>query len=188
MIDFKITENGDIDIAKAYQYPYFIIDFYISARDERNINDTTKAPRRYPALRIDFDTDIKQYDSFEEGLLINFMTEKKVVPYNPISITSVYDKTELAQEVTIRLKTEIGEFQFLKDFGSELSLIRHSDIKSDITAEKAKQYAEEAISDVEFDNEYEVTTAWEEDISRYRNERLKIKIDTDKNTAYEATI
>ena len=188
MIDFKITKNGDIDIAKAYQYPYFIIDFYISARNERNINDETKAPRRYPALRIDFDTDIKQYNSSDEGLLINFLTEKKIVSYNPITITSVFDKKELAQEVTIRLKTEMGEFQFLKDFGSELSLIRHSDIKSDVTAERAKQYTEEAISDVDFDNEYEVTTKWEEDISRYKNERLKIKIDTDKNTSYEAII
>ena len=188
MIDFKITENGDIDIAKAYQYPYFIIDFYISERDERNINDTTKSPIRYPALRINFDTDIKQYDSFEEGLLINFRTERKVVSLNPITITSVSNKAELAQEATIRLKTELGEFQFLKDFGSELSTMRHSDIKSEITAENIKQYAEEAIGDIEFDDEYEITTAWEEDESRYRNERLKIKIDTGKNTAYEATI
>ena len=51
-----------------------------------------------------------------------------------------------------------------------------------------KQYATEAIGDVIFENDFEVKTTWEEDDSRYKHERLKVTIDTEQNTIYEATI
>ncbi len=188
MIDFKLTENGDIDIAQAYQYPYFIIQYYISARDRRNINNLRKEARRYPSFRVDFDTDIKQHQQFSSGMLIQFNIQKRIMPYKPIAAVPVIDNEELAQEVTICLKTEKGEFPFLQELGSELITLRHSDIKNETAREQIRQYAEEAIKDVVFDESYTVSTSWEDDDSRYKHERLKITIDTDQDTIYEATI
>ena len=188
MIDFKLTENGDIDIAEAYQYPYFIIEYYIPARDQRNINNIRKEARRYPTFKIDFDTDIKQHQQIDNRFLIKIYTEKRILPFQSVFVESVRDNEELAQEVTIRLKTEQGEFQYLKELGSQLVTLRHSDIKSETTKELARQYTEEAISDVDFEEEYDINVNWEDDISRYKHERLKLTIDTDRDIIYEAAI
>lgn len=189
MIDFKLTQNGDIDISNTYQYPCFLIQFLVPAGKEIKTKNMDRAVRRYNTFRIDFDTDIKQYNLYNSGVLIQFETEKEISPFHASSTKPTREKEELAQEIQVRLQTEKGEFEFLPLFGSELAHIRHEDIKADITHERAVQYAEDAIEDVEIEDPYEVRAEWIEDNgSRYRHERLKITIDTEQDTIYEADI
>ena len=189
MIDFKLTQNGDIDIAEAYQYPCFMIQYYIPARDTRYKNNVYKKARRYAAFRIDFDTDVRQHQKQpKDALLIQFMTQREIYRYRPVTINSVTGLAETAQEITIRLKTEKGEFEFLDNLGSELVTLRHTDIKSDTTLVQAQQYAEEATSEVDGVEELIVTAQWLDDASRYKHERLKLSFDTERDTIYEATI
>ena len=190
MIDFKINEIGDIDIKEAYQYPSFLIQYHVPRAGKKELNGKI-IESRYHSFRIDFDTDIKAYAHIKDtAFMIQFRTQHQhISPGYSINTVPIYDKEELAQEITIRLKTEYGEFEFLKEFGSFLSTLRHEDIKADHTHELMKQYTEEAIRDIDLANEYNVNTHWVEDKeSRYRHERLKITIDTDENTIYEATI
>lgn len=172
MIDFKITNIGDVCIEHATILPSFVIHFHC---------------QKHPAFRIDFDTDIQHYDISEHTLQMDFSTDLNRDKIK-ICAPSVIEKEELAQQITIRFKTELGEFPFLKDFGSELSSIRHADIKSDTTHELAKEYAQAALNDVETENPFTINVSWVDDTSRYKYERLKISVDTERDTIYEADI
>lgn len=177
MIDFKLTEDGDIDLASAYQYPSFTINFYVPSGDIK-----------HNALRIDFDTDIPDYNTASYGLKIEFDTDLYSPRAGHINTVPVYGNEELAQQVAIRLKTELGEFPFITSLGSQLVLERHEDIRSSVTLEQVKEYVEAAIADVDFENDYTVTVERIDDPSRFRYETLKITIDTGGITAYGTTI
>lgn len=179
MIDFTLTEMGDIDLAPARQYPSFTITVHTSKLGNKN--------RRFPGLRIDFDTDIKQYDVSKHDFKINFYTGL-IQTKNKISAPPVYNDEELAQEVSIRLKTELGEFPFIQNLGSRLVLERHEDIRSDVVLETIKQYVEEAIADIDFPDNYTVSVERIDDPSRFRYETLRITIDTGQTQAYESMI
>lgn len=177
MIDFKLNNIGDIDIALANQYPSFSIDFYIP-------DGNTK----YDSFRIDIDTDILKYNTDVSGCRIDFTTDLRQDNVFPVGTPPVFDNPELAQEVWIRLKTELEEFEFLPGMGSKIVLERHNDIRSTVTLENVKQYVIEAISDVIFPEEYEVTVERIDDDSRFRYETLRITIDTGKTKIYDAEL
>ena len=180
MIDFKLTEMGDIDLGTTRQYPSFTINLYVPKTGNKD--------RRFEAFRIDFDTDIKQYDMSEHGLQIDFNTDLQREIRSKIGARPVYDNEELVQEIAIRLKTELGEFPFIQSLGSRLVLERHEDIRSDVVLEHVKQYVEEAITDVDFPDEYTVSVERIDDPSRFRYETLRITIDTGRTRTYETTI
>ena len=175
MIDFKLTEIGDIDLAIARQYPSFTINLYVPESGKN------KTARRYDAFRIDFDTDILH--SNELGDYTDFHQ-----PEYKIGTPPIYNNEELAQEVLIRLKTELGEFELLPSLGSQLVLERHEDIRSSVTLENVKQYVETAIEDINFPEDYTVTVERIDDISRYKYETLRITIDTGRTNVYNGTV
>ena len=177
MIDFTLNQIGDIVLAPAYQYPSFTIDFY-----------TPAGGRKYETFRIDFDTDVPRYQDPGDGFLIEFGTNLRNDLTNWISTPPVKDKTELAQEVLIRLKTELGEFEFIPSLGSKIVLEQHEDIQSAIVLEQVKQYVEEAIADIDFEEEPAVTVERIDDESRFRYETLRITIDTGKTRYFTADI
>lgn len=177
MIDFSLNQIGDIVSASAWQYPSFTIDIYTPAGN-----------RKYDAFRIDFDTDIPRYNMANNGILIEFNTDLRTDHTNWITTESVKDKEELAQEVMIRLKTELGEFSFIPSLGSQIVLERHEDIRSSVVLEQIRQYVEEAIADIDFPDEYTVSVERIDDESRFRYETLRITIDTGKTIHYESTI
>ena len=177
MIDFTLDNIGDIVLAPAGQYPSFRIDLYTPAGN-----------RKHDAFRIDFDTDIPRYNTNYDGLLIEFNTNLYVDKTTWITAGSVKDKEELAQEVLIRLKTELGEFEFIPSLGSQIVLERHSDIRSTVSLELIKEYVEEAIADVDFPDEYTVTVERIDDESRFKYETLRITIDTGQTGHYTSVI
>ena len=177
MIDFTLNEIGDIVLASAYQYPSFTIDYIIP-----------DGARKYNTFRIDFDTDIKRYDISKHDLRINFQTDLKTNRTLWITTPPVYNKEELAQEVLIRLKTELGEFKYIPELGSRIILERHEDIRSNVVLEQIKAYVEEAIADIEFEDEYTISVERIDDESRFRYETLRITIDTGKTGHYESAI
>ena len=173
MIDFKLTGNGDIAIDTATQYPTCHLDFFI---------------KPYPCLRLDFDTDIAQYDTGSYGIKFEFNTDLHNLSNDKKTAQSITDKAETAQEILIRLKTEQGEFTALPALGSKLVLERHENIHSDAIREMVRQHTEEAITDVTFDATPAITVTRADDESRFRHETLKITIDTENTTYFEDTI
>lgn len=171
MIDFKLTKNGDIDIAAAYQFPIFNIKFFI---------------KEYPCLLMNFDTKVLKVMPRNNRFKIDFKTNIKKTDSN-VSTVSIRDKAELAQQIIIRLKTELGEFTYIPTLGSELVLERHNDINSELSIEQIKQYVKNAIADVELSN-YEVNVERVDDESRYIYETLKIIIDSEELDGYTAII
>lgn len=174
MIDFKLTANGDIDLGTASQYPTCRLDFYM---------------KPYPCLRLDFDTDSKQYDIRPYGVEFNFHTNVRKLPSQKQAVTAITGQAETAQEILVRLKTEQGEYAVLPGLGSRLVLERHKDIRSSTVQETVREYAEEAIGDVVFEEEPVTIVTWVDDEeSRFRHETLKITIDTGNTTCFEGTI
>ena len=107
---------------------------------------------------------------------------------NWISTPPIKNKAELVQEILIRLKTELGEFEFIPSLGSQIVLERHEDIQSTVVLEQIKQYVEEAISDLIFEEEPIITVERIDDESRFRYETLRISIDTDRTQHFTADI
>ena len=134
------------------------------------------------------DTDVLKYNVNTHGCQIDFTTDLTRNDIFPIGTPPVSNNRELAQEIWIRLKTELGEFEFLPDTGSKIVLERHQDIRSTVTIENVKQYVIEAINDVIFPEEYEVTVERIDDPSRFRYETLRITIDTGKTKIYDAEL
>lgn len=180
MIDFKINEIGDIDLAFAEQYPSFVINFYVPQQGNTNI--------RYPAFRIDIDTDVLRYDTKYNGLRIDFETKRTIGNEYKINARAIYNKEELAQEILIRLKTELGEFSYISFLGSELVLERHEDIRSSVVQEQVRQHVISAIADITFEEEPDVSVEWIDDTSRFRYETLRITIDTGRTNIYTGTV
>lgn len=177
MIDFTIDTIGDIVLAPARQYPSFTINIY-----------TPDGGRKYNAFRINFDTDIPKYQETGSGFRIDFYTDLYMDNTVYFTTAPILDKAELAQEILIRLKTELGEFVYIPELGSRIVLERHEDICSSVSLNNIKQYVDEAIADVDFEDAYTVTVERIDDESRFRYETIRITIDTGKTEHYESTI
>jgi len=188
MIDFKLTSNGDIDIADAYQYPCFTIYFTVpTVSHKKDEEGNTVATRRFPALRLDFDTDIPRYRQRQGGCLLTFHTDLHPEHVQQ-STLPVREDRETAQAIAIRFKTELGEFSRLPGLGSELVQVRHEDIKSEATVQQARTHAQSALWDMDLPEKTTVSVERIDDPSRFRYETLQITVDTGGVNSYETTI
>lgn len=134
MIDFKINEQGDIEL---FNYKPIIkpfkIDFYSG---------------QFPKFKISFRTNMQNETNKTDKFTINFKTDfKDRTKYKGVSV--VRGKGEKAQSIAIRLKTELNELQnFFSDFGSELNRMRHQDLINTANHERIREYVENAVLDI----------------------------------------
>lgn len=166
MIDFKLTESGDISLDKQVEYPKLNLKFGMS---------------EFPKLRITFRGKTRKQKKKSHRLRIEMMTmtkEKK----NSLMVPVLRDNEEISQSLAIRLKTELGELQnFFADFGSELSRMRHTDLLSEKNHERIKAYVTKAISDILLTDEAVIKTERvKTQDGNFAMETLKISIQ-DKN-------
>ena len=159
MIDFSLADNGDLDIKTAVKFPAFKLDFKINPQQ---------------TLLVTFDTNLKQIKPEPKNLFKITFDIDLHREHKSISNTTIKDKAELAQAVAIRLKTELGEMDFLKTLGSELVLMRHEDLKSDTVLENVKTYVSNAVSDILED--YTINVARVESEGNLRLGTLNIEI------------
>ena len=175
MIDFKITESGDISLDKQVEYPKLNLKFGVS---------------EFPKFRITFRGKTRKQKKKSSRVRIEMMTmvaKKK----NNLIIPVLRGKEETSQSLAIRLKTELGELQnFFADFGSELSRMRHTDLLNEKNHERIKSYVTKAISDILLTDEAVIKTErMKTQDGNFAMETLKISIqDRNGKNLYTHTI
>lgn len=130
-MDFMIDDRGDFVLSTAPTYPKLKLSWINS---------------NYPVLRLSFEQAQKCSERKQLGRLrIDFVTDRGSRVLNR-RFSTVSGIDELRQRIMIRLRTERGEMDLFKNFGSYLVTQRHEDIMSDITKTSVENivYAEVA--------------------------------------------
>lgn len=152
MLDFEITNSGDIKIEKNELTSSLTIRFLLN---------------NSPALRIQFDSLIEEnYKTKikEDICRFSFKTKKKAIKeYKNFKIAKNDDA--IRQQIMMRLRTEIGDVKAYKDYGSRLHEIKHFDIRSSAVLSKIKNITEDIISD--FLDNYEIVVKTEKNDDSY---------------------
>ena len=116
MVDFKISNSGDIVLANSRQFPRMRVDFVAST---------------FPAMRIQFLQDAEEYNRQPEAMqcLVRFHTKSRDLS-NGSLVVIVSDEEEIQQRILLALRTEYGDIITKPDFGSNVFRIKHLDIQS----------------------------------------------------------
>ena len=130
MIDFSLTESGDLLLASAFMQKSSIqIDFAISESNP---------------IRVDFYLQGFLPSQNEKGVTIAFeLTDTGKKAASQI----VKDRDYYKQGAIMRLQTPLGELPQRKEMGSKLESIRHHNLHEKATQVAAEEIAKEALKD-----------------------------------------
>ena len=109
MIDFLLSEAGDLVLTERSASEQLRIKFYIGEQ---------------PGLRLSFFANLEQPTYTNANFCLSFMTalpEAETVHAAAV----VYDRDALAQNIRIRIDTELGELLVRPEVGSLVQAIRH---------------------------------------------------------------
>ena len=132
-IDFMIDDRGDFLLSTPPAYQRLKLSWVNS---------------NYPVLKLSFEqgqscSERKSYNR----LRIDFIADQDSKIMNRKFMT-VNDKKELRQRIMIRLRTERGEMNLFKNFGSYLVTQRHEDIMSDDVKTSVENIVYAEIADI----------------------------------------
>lgn len=116
MIDLKATNSGDIELRRNRTYPDMKIEFFVSEQ---------------PACRLRF---LQGKESREDVLplstmKISFRTKHQAASNGKTAIL-LEKEAEIKQRIMLCLRTENGDIATKPDFGSNIVLMKHRDIRS----------------------------------------------------------
>lgn len=133
MIDFAISNNGDIMLSPIKQYPRLAIKFFTS---------------QYPKFRLQFHQGQEQKIIEHPGCLkIRFNSKQRKINEG-LSSQLLNSKEELKQRILLRLRTELGDIKKRPDYGSDIVSVRHLDINSADTQQKIIDTVYDQVSDI----------------------------------------
>lgn len=132
MIDFALTEKGDLILEKQSSFSKFKMDFRIAA---------------YPVFTVKFFQVPYQYVVHDNNLKITFDTEahSKVTKHRA---AFVKDKEALIQQIKIRLRTQLTELPTRQTIGSQLQLMKHERLNSATNLSRIKTMTVAAINNI----------------------------------------
>lgn len=133
MVDFEMTNSGDLKLSAAEKYPGFAIEWYES---------------EFPVLRLDWEQQALPPESYDDdGFTLTFNTVSR---NNNLAMTAlpVRHEKELRQRIAILLRTELGSTPLSPGLGTTLSLDRHEDLCSMQTLKSIQGKVIAAIKDL----------------------------------------
>ena len=133
MIDFKLTENGDISLDTVIRYRPFQLRFTTGTYPKQciwfDIRQETKIPRP------------------DNSFCISFITEDTET--DPVyMVSSCQDFKEKIQALKIRLRTELGEITDFSTFGSSMELTKHKDLRDQATLDAIQSEVYDVVSQI----------------------------------------
>ena len=114
MVDFEMTNGGDLKLSASERFPGFSINWYES---EFPVLCLSWEQQETPAGRLG-----------SEGFTITFDTSNERTEFTK-SVAPVRHSKELAQRVAILLRTELGSSPLSPELGTTLVLNKHKDIR-----------------------------------------------------------
>lgn len=115
MVDFEMTNTGDLKLSDAENFPSFTINWYES---------------EFPVLCLSWEQQqTPEVETDEDVLTLTFNTTNSHADFSKTVSPVRYNK-ELAQRLTILLRTELGSSPLSPALGTTLSLNKHEDIRS----------------------------------------------------------
>jgi len=123
LVDFEMTNSGDLKLSATERLPGFNISWYES---------------EFPVLCLNWEQQEKSADELvSNSLELTFITNNRRSEYTR-TIAPLRHNRELAQRITILLRTELGNSKLSPNLGTTLNLEKHEDIR-DIQVLKAIQ-------------------------------------------------
>ena len=114
MVDFEMTNSGDLKLSSTEHFPSFNISWYET---------------EFPAFCIKWEQleNPLNDEPADNALLITFTTDKGRTGFTK-TVAPVRHNKELAQRLTILLRTELGGSELSPSLGTTLALDKHKDI------------------------------------------------------------
>lgn len=113
MVDFEMTNSGDLKLSAAEQYPGFTISWYES---------------EFPILCLSWEQQEFPVEPKTDGLTIAFNTGNEKAGFGSV-VRPLRHKEELAQRIAILLRTELGSSSLAAGLGTTLCLDKHKDLR-----------------------------------------------------------
>lgn len=167
MLDFKITNSGDLAFSNNIISEEIIIRFTIA---------------RHPSLTVFFDTPQRVFNKKEEGLTISFDTNK-VLNLND-KFATVRSDDELVQAIRVRIRTELGELKRKENVGSTISLWKHKKIDDDML-NNIKNIVQDIVFEVTNSERYSVEAVRKEGIGNFYCQNITVYIYREKDLIYQ---
>lgn len=134
IIDFKITNSGDLILTNHKNEEPFRIDFFIDS---------------FPIFNINF---LQGEENTSKNVIPNncfnlkFKVKNELVGYEKAKKAKIVrNLEEIKQRILIKLRTEYGDLSYNKTFGTTLWQIKHLDIRNKDTISKLQKIVEDAI-------------------------------------------
>lgn len=132
MIDFALTNKGDLILEEQTTLPGFKLNFRAS---------------RFPVFAVKFFQAPLQDVAREKGFKISFNTKAHSEQIKHRALL-VEDVKEAAQQVIIRLRTELTELPERQTVGSQLKLVKHERLNSKLNMSRIETMTADAVSSI----------------------------------------
>ena len=129
MVDLKITNSGDISIAKKEDLPTFHLFW-------RN--------HSLPSFKLRWKQGRSQSTKEPHSFSLKFFTGRAV---KKNTAKALYDNDEIKQRIIMQLKTEYGSVERNKELGSYLFKLKHEDLTTDYVRSELKAIVEDVVRD-----------------------------------------
>jgi len=114
LVDFEMTNSGDLKLSSTERYPSLNISWYES---------------EFPILCLNWEQTEKPLgEPDEDTLTITFNTSNGKTDFAK-TVRPIRHKEELAQRLTILLRTELGSSELSPALGTTLTLDKHKDLR-----------------------------------------------------------
>lgn len=133
MIDFKLTESGDIKLNNSEPLGLINIKF--------NVHE-------FPVMQIQFgiENNFSPAIALNDNICkVNFKVKDKSIK-NLKQIQIIHEDDALRQYIVMQLQTEIGDLKYYPSYGSQLNDLRHFDIRSETLKGKLQRMVEDIVN------------------------------------------
>lgn len=115
MVDFEITNSGDLKLSATEKFPGFSINWYES---------------EFPVLCLSWEQQSRPFvPPDDDGFSLTFHTSNHPTEHTK-TVAPARHNEELAQRIAILLRTELGSSGLAPDLGTTLVLDKHNDIRN----------------------------------------------------------
>lgn len=168
MIDFKLSDDGDIVVAHKKELPRMRISFHASPQD---------------VFRLSFTQGMEYRRENDAHFCLQFETKNNDVK-SPATFDSCIKEDEIRQSIIMRLRTEYGELRALPEEGSLLYQVRHKELIAEDTIALVQSIVEESMADI-LDGEVNVVASPEKVDGPFYCQNLMIYIFKDNKLVYQ---
>ena len=132
MIDFKLSDDGDIVVTTREELPRFRLDFHVSP---------------FPVFHLSFVQGMESFNNSKYDFHMYFETRNDDI-VSPSIFESCTSKEAIKQRIMTRLRTEAGELKNMPEEGTTLYQVKHNNLTSPDTLAAVENIVKDSLADI----------------------------------------